>query len=112
MKQNSVFSYVKRNSNNSEGVDGNEQCSSNVEEAPNLKQTKCDSIAKARNGMTRVWDTGSFCQILNEADRFQKCKKRITGSLNFSLLNFCINCLFIEVSNNKKFDFLTSNSCF
>jgi len=27
MKQNSIFSYVKRNNNNSEGVDGNEQCS-------------------------------------------------------------------------------------
>jgi len=26
-KQNSIFSYVKRNNNNSEGVDGNEQCS-------------------------------------------------------------------------------------
>jgi len=25
MKQNSTFSYVKRNNNNSEGVDGNEQ---------------------------------------------------------------------------------------
>jgi len=28
MKQNSIFSYVKRNNNNSEGMDGNEQCSS------------------------------------------------------------------------------------
>jgi len=33
MKQNSIFSYVKRNNNNSEGVDSNEQCSSNVKEA-------------------------------------------------------------------------------
>jgi len=40
MKQNSI-SYVKRN-NNSERVDGNEQCtgSSNVKEAPNPKRTK------------------------------------------------------------------------
>jgi len=30
MKQNSIFAYEKRNNNNSEGVDGNEQCSSNV----------------------------------------------------------------------------------
>jgi len=30
MKQNSIFSYVKRNNNNSEGVDGNAQFSSNV----------------------------------------------------------------------------------
>ena len=51
MKQNSIFSEVKRNNNNSEGVDGNEQCSSNVKQAPNLKRTKCNSIAKARK-----WD--------------------------------------------------------
>jgi len=35
MKQNRIFYYVKRNNNNSEDVDGNEQCSSNVKEAPN-----------------------------------------------------------------------------
>jgi len=29
MKQNTIFSYVKQN-NNSEGVDSNKQCSSNV----------------------------------------------------------------------------------
>ena len=34
MKQDRIFSYAERN-NNSEGVDGNEQCSSNVKEAPN-----------------------------------------------------------------------------
>jgi len=50
MKQNSTFSYVKRN-NNSEGVDGNEQCSSNVKEAPNPNRTKCNSTAKVRK-----WD--------------------------------------------------------
>jgi len=48
MKQDSIFSYVKRNNDNSEGVDGNEQCSSNVKEAPPPKQTKCTSIAKVR----------------------------------------------------------------
>jgi len=48
MKQNSTFSYVKQNNNNSEGVDGNEQCSSNVKDASNLKRTKCISIAKVR----------------------------------------------------------------
>jgi len=36
MKQNNTFSYVKRNNNNSESVDSNEQCSSNVKEAPKL----------------------------------------------------------------------------
>jgi len=34
MKQNNILSYVKRNNNNSEDVDGNEQCSSNVKKAP------------------------------------------------------------------------------
>jgi len=48
MKQNSTFSCVKRNNNNSEGVDGNEQCSSNVTETLNPKQTKCNSIGKVR----------------------------------------------------------------
>jgi len=42
---------VKRNDNNSEGVDGNEQRSSNVKEAPDPKRTKCNSIAKVRK-----WD--------------------------------------------------------
>jgi len=37
---------VKQNNNNSEGVDGNEQCSSNVKEVPNPKQTKCNTIAE------------------------------------------------------------------
>jgi len=39
MKQNTIFSYVKRNNNNSEGDDGNEQCSSNVKEGPNPSGT-------------------------------------------------------------------------
>jgi len=46
MKQNSIFSYVKRNIYHSEGVDGNEQCSSNVKGAPPLKRTKFNSIDK------------------------------------------------------------------
>ena len=41
---------MKRN-NNSDGVDGDEQCSSNIKEAPNPKRTKCNSIAKDRK-----WD--------------------------------------------------------
>ena len=74
MKQNSTFSYVKRNYNNSEGVDGNDQCSSNVKEAPNPKRAECNSIAKLKNGTTRIWDMSSFRQILNVADTFQQCK--------------------------------------
>jgi len=54
MKQNSIFSYVKRNNNNNECVDGNEQCSSNVKEAPNPKRTKCNSIAKAKKWATHI----------------------------------------------------------
>ena len=45
MKQSSIFSYVKRNSNNSEGVDSIGQ------EAPPSKRTKCNKTAKVRK-----WD--------------------------------------------------------
>jgi len=55
MKQKSRFSYVKRDNNN-EGVDDDEQCSSNEKEASNPKWTKCNSIAKAAH----VSDMGSF----------------------------------------------------
>jgi len=51
MKQKSIFSYVKRNNNNSEGVDGKEQCSSNVIEASDPQRTNCNSTAKVRK-----WD--------------------------------------------------------
>jgi len=61
VKQNSIFSYVKRNNNNSEGVGGNEQCSSNVKEAPPPKQIKCNSISKVRKWDDTDWDMGSFC---------------------------------------------------
>jgi len=47
MKQNSIFSYVKRNNNNSQGMDGNEQCSPNVKEAPPPKRTKCNLICQS-----------------------------------------------------------------
>jgi len=100
VKQNSIFSYVKQNNNNSKGVDGNEQCSSNVKEAPNSKRTKCNSIAKVRKWDDTYLRYGSFCYILDLADAFQKCKN-----------NFCNNCLF-EVSDSEIFNFLTSDSCF
>jgi len=113
MKHNSIFSYVKRNNNNSEGVDGNEQCSSNVKEAPDRKRTKCNAIAKVRKWNGTYFRYG-FClpydQILNAADTFHKCKNN--HSLIFLLFNFCSNCLFFEVSNNDVFDFLASNSYF
>jgi len=51
MKQNNVCSDVKQTNNSSESVNGNKQCSLNVKEAPPPKQTKCNSIAKVRNGI-------------------------------------------------------------
>ena len=60
---------MKQN-NNSEGVDGNEQCSSNVKEAPNPKRTKCNSIAKVRKWDNTHMRHGFFLpddQILNVA---------------------------------------------
>jgi len=51
MKLNSIFSYVKRNNNNSESVDSNEHYSSNVKQTPHPKRTKCTFIAKVRK-----WD--------------------------------------------------------
>jgi len=41
---------VKQNNNNSEGVDGSEQCSSHVKEELDAKRTKCNSIAKYKIG--------------------------------------------------------------
>jgi len=61
MKQNSIFSYVKRNNNSSEDVDGNEQCISNVKEAPDPKRTKCNLIAKIRKWDDTFFKTGSLC---------------------------------------------------
>jgi len=113
MKQNSIFSCVKRNNNNSEGVDGNEQCSSNAKEVPNPKRTKCNSIAKARKWDDTYLRYGFFWpddQIVNVV--LHSKNARTTESLNFSLFNFCNNFLFIEVSNNEIFDFRTTNSCF
>jgi len=58
-------------------VDGNEQCSSNVKEAPDPKRTKCDSIAKNRKWDNTYFRYGFFLaddQILNAAAKFQKCK--------------------------------------
>jgi len=68
---------VKRNNNNSEGVDGNEQCSSNVKEAPNPKLTECNAIATVRKWNGTYFRYGFFLpddQILNAADTFHKCK--------------------------------------
>jgi len=70
---------VKRNNNNSEGVDGNEQCSSNVKEAHDPKRTKCNSIAKIRKSDDTYFRYGFFLpddQILNVAVKFQRSKNK------------------------------------
>jgi len=84
MKQNSIFSHVKRN-NNSESVDGNEQCSSNVKEAPNPEETKCNSIAKVRK-----WDNTYF-DFCNNCLFVEVSNNEIFDSLrsNSCFLNFC-----------------------
>jgi len=76
MKQNSIFSYVKRN-NNSEGGVVNEQCSSNVKEAPPPKRTKWNSIAKVRKWDDTYLRYAFFLpddQILKVAATFKQCK--------------------------------------
>ena len=87
VKQNSIFSYVKRNNNNSEGVDGNEQCSSNVKEAPDPKRTECNSIDEIRKRDDTYFRYGFFLpddRILNVAAKFQKYKnKRVIKFLAF-----------------------------
>jgi len=63
MKQNSIFSYVKRNNNNSEGVDSNEQCSSNVKEA---------RTGRWRQYYQRRVDLEGYCLYLQRSDAFRK----------------------------------------
>jgi len=49
-----------QNNNNSEGVDRNEQCSSNVKEAPNPNVWQSP---KLENGTAHISDTSSFCRM-------------------------------------------------
>jgi len=77
MKQNSIYSCVKRNNNNSQGVDGNDQCCSNIKEAPPPKRTKCNLFAKVRKWDDTYLRYGFFLpddQILKVVSTFQKCK--------------------------------------
>jgi len=58
-------------------LNGNEQCSSNVKEAPNPKRTKCNSTAKLRKWDNTYLRYGFILpddQIQNVAATFQKCK--------------------------------------
>ena len=65
---------MKRNNNNSEGVDGYQQWSSNAIEAPSRSGPNVIQLPRLENGTTHIWDTGPFHIILNVADTFQKCK--------------------------------------
>jgi len=68
-----------QNNNNSEGVDGNEQCSSNVQQGPDQKRTKCNSIANVRKLLDTYLLYGFFSandQILNVVAKIQKCKNK------------------------------------
>ena len=54
------------------------------------------------------------CTEQRAATIYEDCKRNsiTTESLNFLLFNFCNDCLFVEVSDNKIFSFFTCNSCF
>jgi len=68
-------------------VDGNEQCSSNVKQAPDPKRTKCNAIAKIRKWDDTYFRYGFFLpdgKMLNVAAKFQKCKiERVIKFLAF-----------------------------
>ena len=85
MKQTSIFSYVKGNSNNSKSVDCTEQCCSNVQEAPPSKRTKCDKTVKVRKWDETYLKYGFFLpddQILNAAPQPECliCSNRLSNS--------------------------------
>ena len=85
MKQNSIFSYVKQKNSNSEGVVGNEPCSSVVSETPQPKRTKCNSIAKVRKWDDTYLRYGFFLpddQLLNVAPQPECliCYNRLSNS--------------------------------
>jgi len=87
MTQNSILFYVKRNNNNNEGMDGNEECSSNMKETPNPNRTKCNSIAKVKKWNDTYFRYEFFFpddQVLNVGAIFQKRKSnRVNKFLAF-----------------------------
>ena len=105
MKQNSIFSYGKRNSNNSECMDGNGQCSSNVKEASDPQRTKCTSKVKVRK-----WDDThlryGFLLRNSECSRYIPWMQERPSHYISCFFYFCNNCLFVEVSNNEIFKYL------
>jgi len=111
MKQNSIFSYVKRNSNNSECVDGNEQCCSSITEASDPQRTECTSTAEVRKWDDTHLGNGFFLRNFECSRYVPEMQEQPNHYISY-FFNVCNNCLFVEVSNNETFDFLTSNSCF
>ena len=109
-----IFSYVKPKNSNSEGVVGNEPCSSVVSETPPPKRTKCNSIAKVRKWDETYLRYRSFfwnSECSRCVPEMQEQDQSVE-SLNFLLFTFCNKCLFVEVFNDEMFGFPTSNLFF
>jgi len=100
-----------RNNNNSEGVDGNEQCSLNVKETSDPQRTKCTSTVKVRKWDDTYLRYGFFLRNFECSSYVPEMQEQPSPYIS-CFFNFCNNCLFVEVSNNETFDFLTRNSCF
>ena len=113
MKQTNIFSYVKWNNNNSGGVDGSEQCSSKVKEAPRRSEPNVIQLGKLENGTTLTWDAVPFGGWpKSECSRYIQEMQEQTSHLISCILTSVITVVFAEVSNNEIYDFLTSNSWF
>jgi len=113
MKQNKIFSYVKRK-NNGEGVDGNEQCSWNVIEVPYPKRTRCNSTAKVRK-----WDDirlryGLFLRNFECSRHIPEMQEQpshyicwfLTSVITVYLLKYLINKYLIFIQIIRVFKFL------
>jgi len=89
-------------------VDGNEQCSLNVKNVLNPKRTKCNSIAKVEMGRHIHLRYGFFLSNSECSRYIPEMQEQSSHEISFYLTSVMI----VEVSNNEKFNFLTSNLCF
>ena len=90
---------------------GNKQCSSSIKEAANPQRTECTSTVKVRKWDDTHLGYGFFLGNI-ECSRYIPEMEEQPSRYISCFFNFCNNCLFVEVSNNEIFDFLTSSSCF
>jgi len=74
---------------------------------PNVLQ-----LSKLENGTTHAHLRYGFFLRNFECRRYVPEMQQQPSHYISCFFNFCNNCLFVEVSNNEIFDFLTSNSCF